>query len=741
MKHKLLRLLVLTLIVFMGLQIGAMAAGYPTGGYTFPDNWSRNALIFAVQNGIFVGDQDKDLHPDANMTRAEMASVLTRLLRLREQADLSAFQDMRPGAWYYDEFAKAVAAGIFAGTSDTAMSPNAPITREQAMTVLCRAFRLIGNDPNAYSHYTDSGAVSAFARESVSTMQELRIVNGFTDGSLQPKSNITRAQVAQLLYEMLDAIVDDPSQIPASGFVLYRGDALPDSLTLDGTLVLVTPVSGDVQLNDYHVSGDLILRCGGAGQISLSGLSAANLVLGVRDSGVIVQDEIPGLRVWGDNLAVSANARDLLVQDGENLALTGQFADIRVRGGSMRFDGADATQTLTISGPAAVEWNGNAQQVLLYGKKVVLTGGGYAELVRNYSSKPKIKIAYGTYDEQRNYGLEDVKLTISNPGALSKVSQKVTLTATVSGGIYEGIGLEEGNKRTCQLIWYCNGKEIQRRTVVMYEGMEPVQDSYSKTYQLKTSKLLHDEYTVELVYEEFSLTAARTVAPNAYWTDYQNATTRVVTADVPVTINKNCKLYFDRAATRVRRSLAAGMTVYNEYNPGGVIQITCPDTGEVGWTQLSNINYEWVRVTFGDYDYSVGTKEGFVNNRGYTSDTKYLVWISKRTQRVNVYEGSADNWKLVRTSQCSTGGNYTPTPKGVFSIYAHNLRWNYDDFYVKNATVFNGNHAFHSTPLKFDGTDYDARVGTPLSHGCVRLPVAFSEYIYSLPMGTRVVVY
>ena len=60
---------------------------------------------------------------------------------------------------------------------------------------------------------------------------------------------------------------------------------------------------------------------------------------------------------------------------------------------------------------------------------------------------------------------------------------------------------------------------------------------------------------------------------------------------------------------------------------------------------------------------------------------------------------------------------------------------------MNKITVFHGGHAFHSILYKYDGSIYNNRVGVSLSHGCIRMLPDDVNYIYNLPLHTRVVVY
>ena len=207
--------------------------------FVFPGNWSDNPLKFCVGNGIISG-RGNDLAAGANTTRAETAAMIVRLLGATvENPDLSRFADVKPGAWYYGEVAAAVELGILSGVSPTALAPNVSITREQVFTLLSRAFGLYPQDSNYWKNFSDGRSVSEYARDAVSVLAELGIVNGYADGSMKPKQYITRGELAQLFYNLFTCICDDPAELPEQGNVLYRGtEPLPQGYTLAGTLII-----------------------------------------------------------------------------------------------------------------------------------------------------------------------------------------------------------------------------------------------------------------------------------------------------------------------------------------------------------------------------------------------------------------------------------------------------------------------------------------------------------------------
>jgi hypothetical protein len=80
------------------------------------------------------------------------------------------------------------------------------------MVVLCRAFGIVNADRNAYTEFPDGDKVMPYARDSVSAMRRLGLVNGYEDGTLLPQNPITRAEVAQLLSILFDVIADSPEE-------------------------------------------------------------------------------------------------------------------------------------------------------------------------------------------------------------------------------------------------------------------------------------------------------------------------------------------------------------------------------------------------------------------------------------------------------------------------------------------------------------------------------------------------
>lgn len=140
--------------------------------------------------------------------------------------------------------------------------------------------------------------------------------------------------------------------------------------------------------------------------------------------------------------------------------------------------------------------------------------------------------------------------------------------------------------------------------------------------------------------------------------------------------------------------------------------------------------------------YSKAVKTAFVNYKGYSSPTPYLIWISHYTQQVSIFEGTQGDWKLIRTFLCSTGKASTHSPIGVSKISYKEPGWFYANTKELYVSHYWGRNSFHTRPLWNSGGVQDPTMGKPASHGCVRCYNRDAKYIYdNIPIGTTVVSY
>lgn len=131
--------------------------------------------------------------------------------------------------------------------------------------------------------------------------------------------------------------------------------------------------------------------------------------------------------------------------------------------------------------------------------------------------------------------------------------------------------------------------------------------------------------------------------------------------------------------------------------------------------------------------------EGYVKNM--TSKSGHLIWVDLDRQLTYILRGKKGEWKLVRTMQCSTGRNTSPTIKGAYTIKSRG-NWFYSKRFAQggqNWMKIDGAYLFHSLPMDKHKNIVDSTLGKRASHGCIRLSVEDSKWMYkNIPNSTTV---
>ena len=153
------------------------------------------------------GVSDTEFAPNALMTRAMTVTVLHRLAKDPKGGDMQ-FTDVLSGKWYYDAVAWAASQGIVSGVSKTVFAPEQNVTREQLAVILYRYAEKTGKDIKGSTDlkvFKDGGAVSDYAKTAFSFAVYKGLINGRTDGTLDPQGKATRAEVAAILERFIKA--------------------------------------------------------------------------------------------------------------------------------------------------------------------------------------------------------------------------------------------------------------------------------------------------------------------------------------------------------------------------------------------------------------------------------------------------------------------------------------------------------------------------------------------------------
>lgn len=418
MKKQMLSLVVSAAMTASMMPKPALAAD----NTTFPDmpnDWSTQALQNAISNGLLNGIDGK-IAAGENLTRAQMAAIVTRAFGTNGKADISSFGDVNTGDWFYDAMASSVLMEAIQGDGVN-LNPNADITRQEAFTVLARLFTLSGGDQSVLNSYTDGDQVADWAKDSMASMVAAGYVKG-SDNKLNPTSSITRAEFAQVMDNLVKTyFADSQLNVNADGNAVLNKAGTLEGATISGDLIIGDGAAeGDVVLKDVTVSGRLLARGGGISTVTLEG----NTTVG----SVVVNKPTGAVRVENNTeKTVNVNA----VSD--NVVLTGDFNEVNA-------NAAQGTVTLTGATVATMNVAGTSAKVVVSEKSTVETMN-----VQGSASGAAVSVQSGTTVKTMNTAASKAVVTVNGTVNTMSVAGSDTTVKAEEGAKIEKVTTSAAN--------------------------------------------------------------------------------------------------------------------------------------------------------------------------------------------------------------------------------------------------------------------------------------------------------
>lgn len=172
-------------------------------------SWSVKAINFLTERGIVNGIGDGKFGPALNVKRGDVILMIVNAFKLEGQPGVP-FNDVEASKYYSSAIGTARALGIATGDG-LSFRPEESITREDAIVLLFRILKMRGimlptiEIEKNINSFKDGENVSEYAKEALNEFIKAGIVKG--DGyNLNPKSNITRAEMATILYRIFEII-------------------------------------------------------------------------------------------------------------------------------------------------------------------------------------------------------------------------------------------------------------------------------------------------------------------------------------------------------------------------------------------------------------------------------------------------------------------------------------------------------------------------------------------------------
>lgn len=703
-------------------------------------HWAYASLSRAVDDGLLAGADGK-LMPDGSLTGAQMAAILNRVVVAQDTS--RTYPNTPAGAWYTADAAKSASLGVL--PYDGSLNLRTAVTRAQVFPALTAAFGLdeVTPDDSVLRVFSDADTLTPAQRRAAAVLVRMGVLSGSQDGTLQAARGITRAEFVALIYRIWNGQVnpqtmnaaDDTSNDSIDNIAPEQPDAVQPDMTaqtdddasgqpdlidentdpsdvLDGDDISASDESlmGRGALLLYTLSPDrlpgetsaplVVLR--GQNMTSAfaeTGADAVNinrLVLATTGSRFTLSN--PNGNTYG-TVVVGGGTSPVTINAGttKRLEVTGynrvinlcgvQLDSLMVSGSGNQIiaDSNTSIGTLRVLSDAAASdiiINGTLKSADVAGSYTSLSGSGRAEHIFVTGKRCATTLAADNLDNSKvDDGLEGIQVKVTAPNVAP--GGQITATATVSG---------VSQSRICSAQWYLDGQADNSFVNHSFALENGKTSSYSK--KITFSRYMALEHTVGFVIS------------------YQNS------------------------VTGETEKIVAGATVQIQNYPDSHYQATTEQD------VLNKVNPTYRR---GNTDYTSTEKTIFVNAKGYSSQTQYLLWVSRSAQKVNVFEGSQGNWKLIHVFDCATGAASTPTPVGVTYVTYKQTNWTTENYTCRPIVRFypNTGYAFHSR-LYYPNTNKlkDASMGFPVSHGCVRMMDEGINWIYNnVPVKTTVVIY
>ena len=163
--------------------------------------WARESILALEKRGIVAGREKMRFEPNVNITREEFVKILVAALDISADDTSKSFDDVADGDWFEESVRTAYGAGIVNGITEQFFGVGENITRQEMAAMVYRAAEKCGAELSAAEpRFTDSGEIAEYAYTAAAALYGSGIMNGGTDGSFAPNAFATRAEAAKVVY-------------------------------------------------------------------------------------------------------------------------------------------------------------------------------------------------------------------------------------------------------------------------------------------------------------------------------------------------------------------------------------------------------------------------------------------------------------------------------------------------------------------------------------------------------------
>lgn len=166
-------------------------------------HWAEKEIMFLAEQGWISGYLDGTFKPNKPVTRAQAAKIISNFLGLTPTNEKISFSDVDQNHWALDVINLVAQHKIMNGLGDGRFDPDANVTRAQMAQIIYNAGFFSHSNNNQMNSFIDVG-YNHWAYEAIETMKQEGILNGYSDGRFGPNDSTSRAQLAVIIYRLYE---------------------------------------------------------------------------------------------------------------------------------------------------------------------------------------------------------------------------------------------------------------------------------------------------------------------------------------------------------------------------------------------------------------------------------------------------------------------------------------------------------------------------------------------------------
>ena len=439
----------ITAVLAASMAMSVTAFGAPTD---IQGHWAQNTINKWVDKGDISGYPDGTFRPNNMITRAEFVVLVNNAMGYTKSG-YAYFSDVPSHYWGKNAIQTGVAAGYISGDGNGIFRPNDPVTRQEAAAMISRILDLKQNESRAY-RYTDSYAISNWAKGVVGAVSEAGIMAGYPDGSFGPNKVLTRAEAVLALDKTVNYKPGEKEE--------DKEETKKEDMLLTQTKLEDTTITGDLTISDrlgtktitldnVTVKGKLIVD--GGSEVILKDCDIKEMVMDQKDTTVKANGKTTvekttfqkiGKLTGGDytDVIVDKELSGYITIDAKvrNLTLDAE-TDLKL-GSDARIKNMEITKN---ADKATIDFSKGKVEDMTVKDKVTIKGSGDIDTMTVYVSGVTSSIRPDTVKTKDNASKPDYTDDDDDWSSSSSSRRNITISSDRSGGTYRNATVTKGD--------------------------------------------------------------------------------------------------------------------------------------------------------------------------------------------------------------------------------------------------------------------------------------------------------